>query len=139
MTDERREPDFELLAADALSDAAESAAEQPLDPWMATLAREAVDVDATAIPREMMWARLKQQRRQRQSVSWGVRLVGIAALLVAGVGVGRYLLPATGPSKYQLAGAESTRRADSITALGLGPEALAALPPSSEPVRRLEP
>jgi hypothetical protein len=67
--------------------------------------------------------------------SWGLRVAGIAALLMAGVGVGRYLLPATGASRYQLAGQAAAARADSIAELGLGPEALAALPASTEPAR----
>ena len=66
---------------------------------------------------------------------WMMRAAGIAALLVGRIGIGRYLLPATGPSKYQTAIASSASRADSIRALGLGPEALAALPQSSEPVQ----
>ena len=107
----------------------------------------------------MMWQRIKQQRMQQHEPSqlrdtqmlatprtlsgvpagrvasrpWFVRVAGIAALLVGGIGVGRYLLPATGPSKYQTAIAQIASRADSITSLGLGPEAIAALPPSSDP------
>ncbi|MCC6245514.1 MAG: hypothetical protein IT353_21950 [Gemmatimonadaceae bacterium] len=64
-----------------------------------------------------------------------LRVAGMAAMLVGAVGVGRYLLPATGPSKYALAIQDSARRADSVAALGLGPDALAALPPSSDPAR----
>jgi hypothetical protein len=114
----------------------------PLDPWMLSTAREATDVEDAAIPREMMWARVQQTRRRapspassgRSSVPpWAVRVAGIAALLVGGIGIGRYLMPATGPSKYQLALTQSAARADSITALGLGPDALAALPPADDP------
>ena len=106
----------------------------PLDSWMIAMARQDADVAATAIPRDMMWARIQKQRARRVS-PWLLRVTGIAALLVGGIGIGRFLLPASGPSRYQLAGAVSAARADSIAALGLGPEALAALPPSSEPAR----
>jgi hypothetical protein len=44
-------------------------------------------------------------------------------------------MPATGPSKYQMALTQSAARADSITSLGLGPDALAELPQSDDPVR----
>jgi hypothetical protein len=69
----------------------------------------------------------------RRSNEWMARVAGIAALLVAGIGVGRYLLPASGPSKYQLAIANSTHAADSVAALGLGPEAIAAIEPANDP------
>ena len=67
-------------------------------------------------------------------IRW-LRVAGMAAMLVGAVGVGRYLLPATGPLKYASAITDSARRADSIAALGLGPDALAALPPSTDPAR----
>ena len=121
----------------------------PPDPRMQALAREATDVPSHAIPREMMWARVQQQRSQQRAPQrhtpsgsgrapagtspWLLRAVGIAAVLVGGIGVGRYLLPATGPSKYQLAITQSASRADSIKSLGLGPDAIAALPRSNDP------
>jgi len=121
--------------------APENAPDIPLEPWMISMAREVTDVDADAIPRDMMWARLQHRRatlaslpgtpysapvsapvstlasardivpldsaRQRVALSarrtWVLRAAGIAAVLVGGIGVGRYLLPSTGPSKYQLA------------------------------------
>jgi hypothetical protein len=147
----------------------ENAPDIPLEPWMLSMARAVTDVDADAIPREMMWARLQHRRatqssmpgtpysapasapvsatdvvsietaRQRVAVSgrraWVLRAAGIAAVLVGGIGVGRYLLPSTGPSQYQLAGATAAASADSVAALGLGPDALAALPRSSDPAR----
>ncbi|MEQ1690690.1 MAG: hypothetical protein ABMA00_05355 [Gemmatimonas sp.] len=143
MTDERHEPE-------------NSAPEMPLDPWVVALARDATDVDTDDIPREMMWARIQQRRRSAHTPSaspagtppllhvasgrttavhrnWTLRAVGMAALLIGGIGVGRFLLPTAGPSKYQLAVALSAARADSISALGLGPEALAAMPRSDDP------
>lgn len=152
MTDERRAPEDE------------AGVDVPLEASLLSLARDAIEVDAAAIPREMMWARLQHQRRQRTALdgvvdastdaasvlrfreephpplvsrrrSWGLRVAGIAALLVAGVGIGRYLLPVTGASRYQLAGQAAADHADSIAALGLGPEALAALPVSTDPAR----
>lgn len=143
MTDERREPE-------------DFAPEMPLDTWVIALARDATDVDPDGIPREMMWARIQQRRRPAPASgvssaddptsrhvaplrstlvrrSWTLRAAGMAALLIGGIGVGRFLLPAAGPSKYQLAVAQSAVRADSIAALGLGPEALAAMPRSDDP------
>lgn len=117
----------------------------PLEPWMLSMAREATDVDADAIPRDMMWARLQHRRAARPGApravihtaprrrEWVLRVAGLAAVLVGGIGVGRYLLPATGPSKYQLAAAAGAASGDSIAALGLGPDALAALPASNDP------
>lgn len=146
--------------------APENAPDTPLEPWIMSMAREVTDVDADAIPREMMWARLQHRRatlaslpgtaysapvntvsahdivpletrRQRVAVSgrrtWVLRAAGIAAVLVGGIGVGRYLLPSTGPSKYQLASSVAVASSDSVAALGLGPDALAALPRSSDP------
>ena len=122
--------------------------EVPLDPWVVSVAREATDVADDAIPRDMMWARIRQQRAALQGraqsravpitakrSSWLARAAGIAAVLIGGIGVGRYLLPATGPSKYQVAITQSVASADSITALGLGPDAIDAMPVSDEPAR----
>ncbi len=143
MTDERHAPD------DATPDT-------PLDPWVVSLARDATDVHDNAIPRDMMWARIQQHRRQLADAavagtvvvappvvgralpasrrhSWVLRAAGIAAMVVVGIGVGRYLLPATGPSKYQRAVTQVASRADSISALGLGPDALAEMPRSDDP------
>ncbi len=138
----------------------------PLEPWLIAAARDATDVESSAIPRDMMWQRIANARSKQQRASqvteahaqlrdtqmlptprsviatgaprdnsrqWMSRAAGIAALLVGGIGVGRYLMPATGPSKYQTAIAQIASRSDSITALGLGPEAIAALPPSADP------
>jgi hypothetical protein len=135
----------------------------PLDSWIIALAQQDTDVAPTAIPRDMMWARVKQQRMKGEAPAssvalgaapaathvsplfaqqvpqrtspWLLRVAGIAALLMGGIGIGRFLLPATGASQYQTAVATSMAKADSIAALGLGPEALAALPPSGEPAR----
>ncbi len=162
MTDERREPEDDV------------GVDRPLDAPLMSLVRDAIEVESAEIPREMMWARLQHQRRQRMAHdgaaqaptvtsralprstdgapvlrlreddrtpplsrrrSWALRVTGIAALLVAGVGVGRYLLPVTGASQYQLAVQAAGTRADSIAELGYGPEALAALPVSTDPAR----
>ena len=140
MTDERHPPEATAL-------------DTPLDPWMASLARDATEVHADAIPREMMWARI-QQRRRSTPVStasdvtspvsrsipvrtpatsrpgvWIRRTAAIAAVLVGGIGVGRYLVPAADTSPQLVSGT------DSVAALGLGPEALAAMPRSDDPAR----
>jgi len=136
MTDEPRHADDDLWLKLAMAEAGDDDAQTALDPWMTALAREAHEVHASSIPREMMWARVRQQRTRRgRHAWWGVRIAGVAALLVAGAGIGRFLLPVSGPSKYQTALSDSARRADSIAALGFGPEALAAMPRSNEPVR----
>ncbi len=134
----------------------------PLDEATMSVVRDVIDVPDEAIPREMMWARLQKQREKlrtaatpagspsgpstvvsddfsrrlttsRRQRDWLTRVAGIAALLVAGIGVGRYLLPATGPSKYQMAVASATHKSDSIAALGLGPDAIAAIEPADDP------
>lgn len=140
MTDERHPPEATAL-------------DTPLDPWMASLARDATEVHADAIPREMMWARIQQRRRSTlvstasdvaspvsRSVAvltpatlrpgvWIRRAAAIAAVLVGGIGVGRYLVPAPDTVRHVVS------RTDSVAALGLGPEALAAMPRSDDPVR----
>ncbi len=143
MTDERHAPD-------------DASPDTPLDTWLVALARDATDVHDNAIPRDMMWARIQQHRRQVADAAvagtmvvappmvgraltasrrrpWVLRAAGIAAMVVGGIGVGRYLLPATGPSRYQSAVAQVASRADSIAALGLGPDALAEMPRSDDP------
>ncbi len=157
--------------ADEAPGASTTRVDASLDSWMIALAQQDTDVAPTAIPHDMMWARIKQQRTKghghassavpaavpaavpgaapaathvsplfaqqlpQRTSPWLLRVVGIAALLIGGIGIGRFLLPATGASKYQTAIVTSVAKADSIAALGLGPEALAALPPSSEPAR----
>lgn len=113
----------------------------PLDPWIVAAAREATEIDAEAIPRDMMWARIERARTASpvtppiRKRNWIPQAAAIAAVLVGGIGVGRYLLPATGPSKYQVAITQSAASADSIKALGLGPDAIDAMPVSDEPAR----
>lgn len=95
----------------------------PLEPWMLELAKEAVDeLDANIeVPRAMMWGRIERQRRaERDTVAaeagaktfaqttpiavtpmvrsrglplpWR-RISAIAAVLVGGVAIGRYVVP----------------------------------------------
>lgn len=66
--------------------------------------------------------------------TWLSRAVGIAAILTLGIGVGRYVMP-TASGVNAVVAAQSASHADSITALGLGPDALAALPYSNDPAR----
>lgn len=95
--------------------------ERPLEPWLQQLAVEALDVADAAIPREMMWARIRQQRaaaaaapepvhmapavarpaptrtaRRWTSTPMLVRITAIAATLLVGVAIGRYGVPMTG-------------------------------------------
>lgn len=79
-----------------------TAAAGPLDPWMLDLVRE-VEAETEAdveVPREMMWARIQRERAKRGAAVASRRpwyasrqMVGAAAVLVAGVAIGRYLLP----------------------------------------------
>lgn len=66
--------------------------EQPLDPWMMTLARDIAD--DVEVPREMMWKRIEQRRAapRRMPTRWR-SIAAIAAVLVGGIGIGRYALP----------------------------------------------
>lgn len=95
----------------------------PLEPWMLDVAREVVDdLDANvAVPREMMWKRIDSARKREpdhrelaprhadrgtavRSFKWR-QIAAIAAVLVGGVAIGRYVVPsATTPG----AAADST-------------------------------
>jgi hypothetical protein len=84
----------------------------PLEPWMLELATEAVnDLDADVeVPSAMMWKRIDAKRREQGTGateplaiggraiaqrSWRMRQVAaIAAVLVGGVAIGRYIVPA---------------------------------------------
>lgn len=74
-------------------------ADTPLEPWMLDLAKTAVDeLDAgVEVPREMMWKRIASQRLAQPRASrttWRWRQVaGLAAVLVGGVAIGRYVVP----------------------------------------------
>jgi hypothetical protein len=71
-----------------------------LEPWMLDLAKAAVDdLDASVeVPREMMWKRIEKQRAPRAAWRWR-QVAGIAAVLVGGVAIGRYVVPSpTTPS-----------------------------------------
>jgi hypothetical protein len=141
--------------------------EEPLEPWVVSLADEVTFPSTVTVPREMMWARIQRDRRDAftelaplvpaavptveptavppvfpmaihhtRRRSWLYRAAGIAAVLVAGVGVGRYVLPTAFDARSGVdSAAVAVSRADSIAALGFGPDALAAMPVSNEPVR----
>lgn len=118
----------------------------PLDPWLLDLAREVVaDTHAASpVPRDMMWARITRERRLHESADAAAtvpssprpvsstshrvvrRVTAIAAVLLGGVAIGRYLVPA--PS---VRSTPTVARADSV--LDLGPEGLAALALRSDP------
>lgn len=87
------------------------------DAWMRTVVADAMQVDPASIPREMMWARIRQQRSahaprstRRPVLSRAVvnRVMAVAATLLVGVAIGRYGLTA-GPRSSDL-------RADAETA-----------------------
>ncbi len=105
----------DVASADGLTDA-------PLDAWMLALAHDVSrDDDDTHVdvPRELMWKRIAARRhtstempsgRSARWTQWrGV--AAIAAVLLAGVGIGRYALPRPAAS-VQVA----TARADSLSA-----------------------
>lgn len=127
----------------------EDAHDVPLEPWMLELAREATDeLDAdVVVPREMMWARINRDRRAsvRDAAApratrvfpWTrvrTRVAAIAAVLVGGVAIGRYVVPA---APTMVAATDGTPRSNdrAVNGAGLGPDALAELPTSSDPVR----
>ncbi len=87
-----------------------------LEPWMATLAREIGD--EVEVPREMMWKRIEQRRAARagdRGLGIGdrgsVRRVGrwrgiaaVAAVLVGGIAIGRYVMPSReAPTAHSMA------------------------------------
>lgn len=122
----------------------------PLEPWMLELAREAADeLDAdVVVPREMMWARINRDRRAaaagavaggaaaaplRRGFPWP-RVAAIAAVLVGGVAIGRYIVPVA-PTTVVAADSAQASTDQPRNEMGLGPDALAELPPSNDPVR----
>ena len=77
-----------------------------LEPWMTTLAREIGD--EIEVPREMMWKRIEQHRAATRIVELGAAVTGtarrakrwrgvaaIAAVLVCGIAIGRYVMPSS--------------------------------------------
>lgn len=86
-------------------------ASESLDAWTASLVTQAMHVEDAEIPREMMWARVRQQRKELQSAShpgghaassgtrarnvrrWMSTIAAVAATLVVGVAIGRYMMP----------------------------------------------
>ena len=122
----------------------------PLEPWMLEMARNAVhDLDAeVVVPRDMMWARINRERRAssprvKRSFPW-TRVAAVAAVLIGGVAIGRYVVPAAPPTiapatiaPTTIAATDSAQRSNDRVrnATGLGPDALAELPHSYDPVR----
>jgi hypothetical protein len=84
----------------------DSADAKPLDPWMLDLVRE-VEAEADThvdVPREMMWARIQRERAKAAPVvvtrrPWYAsrQIAAAAAVLVAGVAIGRYVVPSGTP------------------------------------------
>ena len=79
-----------------------------LEPWMATLAREIGD--EIEVPREMMWKRIEHRRATAKAggeataaavtaprASWWRGVAAIAAVLVCGIAIGRYVVPRSAP------------------------------------------
>lgn len=120
-----RESAYEFLPPDpqsALDDNEAGVREVPLDPWLAGLVQDAMQVDETDVPRELMWARIRQQRRAgaattgEQAIATSatsipaapaaspvarrfrvrpivLQLLAVAATLAIGVAIGRYGTP----------------------------------------------
>jgi hypothetical protein len=85
--------------------------EAPLEPWMLDLAKNAVDeLDADIeVPKAMMWKRIEHQRQRTAAAPimattaarspWRLRqFAAVAAVLVGGVAIGRYLVPSASPT-----------------------------------------
>jgi hypothetical protein len=125
----------------------DSVPDTPLDPWMLALARDAAnELDETVeVPSDMMWARIQRARREedkavtvepaavtvvrRQGLSRYTRqIAAAAAVLVTGVGIGRYVVPSSVPAGST--GANTTRSRS-----GSGPAARAWCfsPPAAGP------
>lgn len=114
----------------------------PLEPWMLELAKEAVDeLDANIeVPRAMMWGRIERQRRAERDIAerdvvasttigqqpapaatsvrvftmptaWR-RIAAIAAVLVGGVAIGRYVVPS--PEAARIVANDTTRGTGAI-------------------------
>jgi len=92
----------------------------PLEPWLSSLVHDAMRIDDSAVPRDLMWARIRQQRREglattaereavtREAAKLDVvkhqavtrefritrtivsRALAIAATLAIGIAIGRY-------------------------------------------------
>lgn len=94
----------------------------PLEPWMLDLAKAAVeDLDTeVAVPRDLMWKRIEKQRAPKTTWRWR-QIAAIAAVLVGGVAIGRYVVPSnTTPAV----------RVDTLAQGGTDAAALAANDPS---------
>lgn len=117
---------------EALSDVASV----PLDAWTAALVQDAMHVESADVPREMMWARIRQQRKETPARS---RLAGsrvrtflaIAATLVVGVAIGRYASPRD--SSTSVATVAVDAQSDSQSAVLSAAQSAAAATRATEP------
>ncbi|MEO7521562.1 MAG: hypothetical protein ABIW79_07075 [Gemmatimonas sp.] len=96
---------------------------QPLEPWLSSLVKDAMHIDDSSVPRDLMWARIRQQRREglattaeretakleaatldvathkgarhgfRVTRTIMSRVLAVAATLAIGVAIGRYGTP----------------------------------------------
>ena len=89
--------------------------EAPLEPWLADLVQDAMQVEDSDVPLDLMWARIRQQRRSgavttgEQAVvprGWFGnrrtlvnRVLAVAATLAVGVAIGRYGAPSAKPGE----------------------------------------
>lgn len=119
--------------------------DRPLDPWMLALARDVTD--DIVVPREMMWKRVEAKRgtAKRRNTKWPQRRTAsfwrgasaIAAVLVVGVAIGRYVWPSASNMRHD--GASITiataPTAPTLATSALGPDALASAPVSADPMR----
>lgn len=127
----------------------EALASAPLDAWTQRLVQDAMHVEDASIPREMMWARIRQARSatatERVTVRRGTRMrtvLAIAATLIVGVAIGRYAMPGrtidTSPSAVVATGAPSGSAAGSAAGASNVPTAAQAAHASDPAVVAME-
>ena len=114
--------------------------DRPLDPWIIALAREVTD--DIVVPHEMMWKRIEAKRStaklpRRMSASFWRGVSVIAAVVVVGVAIGRYAWPSASDTRHDRVSTTTAILATPTTSTtsALGPDALAAAPVSSDPMR----
>lgn len=115
----------------------------PLDPWMLDAAREAVhELEAeVTVPRDMMWARIQRARQETRPVTmthtatdpvnravwprWSRQFAAAAAVLVTGVGIGRYVVPPADRVEVRSSAGAPVALGDSAVGATLDPSRLA--------------